>query len=131
MHGNGNDQITNDVIEQVAALDVEDGREPNPSAAAFAAWNNEPPPAPTLKSDGVIATDITEAFTHAAQPVELDVGQLVKDELFTLFEAVGALENLVRRWTTTMISRNRYFLRRLWLGIWDIHWGKPFSRVYT
>jgi hypothetical protein len=49
-------------------LGVEDGQEPsNPSAAAFAAWNNEPPAAPTLKSDGVVATDITEAFTHAAQ----------------------------------------------------------------
>jgi hypothetical protein len=56
------------VLPEIAALDVEGGQQPsNPSAAAFAAWNSETPPAPKLKSNGVIATDITEAFKHAAQ----------------------------------------------------------------
>ena len=51
--------------------------------------------------------DITEQFTNAAQsrsttsffcgsradtPLELDMGQLIKDPYFTLFESVGALE---------------------------------------
>jgi hypothetical protein len=35
-------------------------------------------------------TDITEAFTTAAG--KLETGQLVKDEWFTLYESVGALE---------------------------------------
>ena len=35
-------------------------------------------------------TDITKDFTTAAN--QLESGQLVKDEFFTLFEAVGALE---------------------------------------
>jgi len=34
--------------------------------------------------------DVTEEFTVAAK--QLQPGQLVKDEYFTLFEAVGALE---------------------------------------
>jgi hypothetical protein len=35
-------------------------------------------------------TDITEEFTTAAS--KLETGQLVKDEWFTLYESVGALE---------------------------------------
>ncbi|PQE24216.1 Amino-acid N-acetyltransferase subunit Mak10 protein [Rutstroemia sp. NJR-2017a BVV2] len=58
----------------------------------LAAFDSEPPPAPKLHSKGVIATDITDVFTKAAQRPELDVGELVKDSFFTLFEAVGALE---------------------------------------
>ncbi|KAL4917166.1 Mak10 subunit, NatC N-terminal acetyltransferase-domain-containing protein [Aspergillus aurantiobrunneus] len=38
----------------------------------------------------VVSRDITEKFTKAA--AKLNTGQLVKDEYFTLFEAVGALE---------------------------------------
>ncbi|KAH8726101.1 amino-acid N-acetyltransferase-like protein subunit Mak10 [Phaeosphaeriaceae sp. PMI808] len=39
---------------------------------------------------GPIIHDITEKFTRASQA--LKVGQLVKDEYFTLFESIGALE---------------------------------------
>ncbi|KAL4812335.1 Mak10 subunit, NatC N-terminal acetyltransferase-domain-containing protein [Aspergillus spinulosporus] len=48
--------------------------------------------APTTRivSQSVVARDITEEFTQAAS--KLKTGQLVKDEHFTLFEAVGALE---------------------------------------
>jgi hypothetical protein len=43
-----------------------------------------------IVSQSVIPRDITEEFTQAAS--KLKTGQLVKDEHFTLFEAVGALE---------------------------------------
>ncbi|KAL4987118.1 Mak10 subunit, NatC N-terminal acetyltransferase-domain-containing protein [Aspergillus falconensis] len=48
--------------------------------------------APTTRivSQSVVPRDITEEFTQAASG--LKTGQLVKDEYFTLFEAVGALE---------------------------------------
>ena len=38
--------------------------------------------------------DVTEDFTAASD--RLEAGQLVKDEFFTLFEAVGALEVCVK-----------------------------------
>ncbi|SZF04999.1 unnamed protein product [Blumeria hordei] len=43
-----------------------------------------------LKIDGIISTDITEKFTSAVQ--QLDVGQIIQDPNFTLFESVGAIE---------------------------------------
>ncbi|KAL4790423.1 Mak10 subunit, NatC N-terminal acetyltransferase-domain-containing protein [Aspergillus venezuelensis] len=43
-----------------------------------------------IVSQSVVPRDITEQFTQAAS--KLKTGQLVKDEYFTLFEAVGALE---------------------------------------
>ncbi|KAA8650465.1 hypothetical protein EYZ11_000815 [Aspergillus tanneri] len=43
-----------------------------------------------VTSHSVVPRDITEEFTAAAS--KLNTGQLVKDEYFTLFEAVGALE---------------------------------------
>lgn len=46
----------------VANLDINDG-----SRDPFSAYNPEPPPAPKLTSQGVIAIDITEQFIHAAQ----------------------------------------------------------------
>lgn len=46
-------------------------------------------PKPTVNRD-VKAWDITEKFTQASSA--LDIGQLVKDEYFTLFESIGALE---------------------------------------
>ncbi len=75
--------------------------------SAFAAYDSKPPPPPNLKSNGVIAMDITEQFVHAAQRMPfpasgcklradcfkgLELGQLVKDPYLTLFESVGALE---------------------------------------
>ncbi|KAH8878984.1 Mak10 subunit [Thozetella sp. PMI_491] len=48
------------------------------------------PPAPRISSEGIIATDITERFKDAA--ATLQPGELVKDDYFTLFESVGALE---------------------------------------
>jgi len=89
---------------EVADLGLDDGLR-NPSA--FAVFDSEPPPAPKLKSKGVIAMDITEQFTSAAHRMsgqnlhghhvltaflELHMGELVKDPFFTLFESVGALE---------------------------------------
>jgi hypothetical protein len=50
--------------KDVANLVLDDGRR-NPNA--FAAYDFEPPPPPKLKSRGVIALDITEQFTNAAQ----------------------------------------------------------------
>ena len=48
----------------VANLALDDGpRIPGP----FAAYDSEPPPPPKLKSRGVVAMDITEQFTNAAQ----------------------------------------------------------------
>ncbi|KAL5343818.1 Mak10 subunit, NatC N-terminal acetyltransferase-domain-containing protein [Aspergillus crustosus] len=43
-----------------------------------------------IVSQSVVPRDITEKFSQAAS--NLKTGQLVKDEYFTLFEAVGALE---------------------------------------
>ncbi|KAL2066239.1 hypothetical protein VTL71DRAFT_2310 [Oculimacula yallundae] len=77
---------------EAANLSIDDtGARPNP----FAAYDEEPPPAPKLKSKGVIAMDITKQFTQAAQ--QLDTGQLIKDPFFTLFESVGALEIMDRK----------------------------------
>lgn len=47
---------------------------------------------PTMRvvSQSVVPRDITEVFTQAAS--KLRTGELIKDEYFTLFEAVGALE---------------------------------------
>lgn len=45
---------------------------------------------PTPASRGRGVHDITEQFTNASK--RLQPGELVKDEHFTLFEAVGALE---------------------------------------
>ena len=50
--------------KKVANLSINDDADPrNP----FAAYDSEPPPAPKLKSKGVVALDITDQFTHAAQ----------------------------------------------------------------
>jgi len=51
-------------LKEAANLDISDAPS-NP--AAFAAWQDEPPPAPKLHSKGVIAMDITEQFVDAAQ----------------------------------------------------------------
>jgi hypothetical protein len=45
-------------------------------------------PAPAVASRGML--DVTANFTAASS--QLRPGELVKDEYFTLFEAVGALE---------------------------------------
>jgi len=37
------------------------------SPAPFAGYESIPPPAPKLQSRGIIAMDITQQFTHAAQ----------------------------------------------------------------
>ncbi len=93
-------------FEETADLTIDDN---DRSGDPFAGYDSEPPPAPKLKSKGVIAMDITEQFAHAAQRMfffrcetssndhvlkitGLDVGQLIKDPFFTLFESVGALE---------------------------------------
>jgi hypothetical protein len=52
-----------------------------------------PPPAPSISHPGIMAVDITGKFASAVK--KLDPGELVKDDHFTLFEAVSALE--VRR----------------------------------
>ncbi|KAH8786656.1 amino-acid N-acetyltransferase-like protein subunit Mak10 [Hyaloscypha finlandica] len=85
-------EALNSISQDVANLVLDDGPR-NP--AAFAAYDSEPPPPPKLKSRGVIAMDITEQFTNAAQ--QLDMGQLIKDPYFTLFESVGALEIMDRK----------------------------------
>ncbi|TVY62254.1 N-alpha-acetyltransferase 35 NatC auxiliary subunit [Lachnellula suecica] len=91
MHSNGITGITStyDICAEIEDLDFDDGQI-NATSAAFAAYNGEPPPAPKLKSAGVVSMDITEHFLNAA--IQLDMGQLVKDPYFTLFESVGALE---------------------------------------
>ncbi|RDW71406.1 putative MAK10 [Coleophoma cylindrospora] len=53
-------------------------------------YDSAPPAAPKLNSKGIMATDITQQFTAAAE--QIDLGQLIKDPFFTLFESVGALE---------------------------------------
>ena len=51
-----------DVSEELANLDIGNG-----TANPFAAYDPEPPPAPKLKSKGVVAMDITEQFVDAAR----------------------------------------------------------------
>ncbi|KAG4435336.1 hypothetical protein IFR05_009190 [Cadophora sp. M221] len=89
MHSNGVSAISQEAAN--LALNEHENRPVDP----FAAYDPEPPPAPKLKSKGVIAMDITEQFTLAAQ--QLDIGQLIKDPFFTLFESVGALEIMDRK----------------------------------
>ncbi|RKF73315.1 N-alpha-acetyltransferase 35, NatC auxiliary subunit [Golovinomyces cichoracearum] len=48
-----------------------------------------------LKSNGVLATDITDHFITAVQ--QLDAGHIVRDHNFTLFESIGALEIMDRK----------------------------------
>ncbi|KUJ08475.1 amino-acid N-acetyltransferase-like protein subunit Mak10 [Mollisia scopiformis] len=86
MSSNGSDIVS----QEIANLDINDG-----ARDAFAMYDSAPPPAPKLKSKGVIAMDMTAEFANAAQ--QLDVGQLVKDPYFTLFESVGALEIMDRK----------------------------------
>ncbi|KAF7885002.1 hypothetical protein EAF00_010820 [Botryotinia globosa] len=76
------------VTQQVSDLDIDQG--PSDPAVMMAALNPELRPAPKLYSKGVKITDITQIFTNAAH--QLEVGDLVKDPFFTLFEAVAALE---------------------------------------
>ncbi|CAG8984186.1 hypothetical protein HYALB_00004169 [Hymenoscyphus albidus] len=91
MLSQNHDLATHDLAAQVAAIDIDESQNPSSANAnAFAAWNGEPPPTPKLKSNGIIAIDITGQFSHAAQQLEL--GELIKDPFFTLFESVGALE---------------------------------------
>jgi ribosomal protein L11 len=54
--------LDSNVSKEIANLDIGNGTT-NP----FAAYDPEPPPAPKLKSKGVIAMDITEQFVDAAQ----------------------------------------------------------------
>ncbi|QSZ34101.1 hypothetical protein DSL72_005689 [Monilinia vaccinii-corymbosi] len=105
MHNNGIAAIS----QQISNLDIDQG--PSDPAVMMAALNPEQPPAPKLYSKGVTITDITQVFTDAAHRVlpntkpkdfdigsrannkpELEVGDLVKDPFFTLFDAVAALE---------------------------------------
>ena len=51
-------------IPEVADLDFNEGPS---NLSAFAGFDEEPPPAPKLHSQGVIAMDITEQLTDAAQ----------------------------------------------------------------
>ncbi|KAK7228892.1 hypothetical protein V2G26_001062 [Clonostachys chloroleuca] len=46
--------------------------------------------APDMNSAGIVAVDITDRFSLAVRTLE--PGELIKDEFFTLFESVGALE---------------------------------------
>ncbi|TAQ85153.1 acyltransferase [Chlorociboria aeruginascens] len=73
---------------QVADFDLDDG--PSNPALLAGYEPEQPPPAPILQSKGILAIDITDQFIDATQ--KLDIGQLIKDPFFTLFEAVGALE---------------------------------------
>jgi hypothetical protein len=52
------------IFLEVADLDINDGPS-NP--AAFAGFEEAPPPAPKLHNKGVVAMDITEQFTDAAR----------------------------------------------------------------
>jgi hypothetical protein len=51
-------------IPEVADLDI---NEDPSNLSAVAGFGEKPPPAPKLHSQGVIAMDITEQFTDAAQ----------------------------------------------------------------
>ncbi|KAJ1338554.1 N-alpha-acetyltransferase 35 NatC auxiliary subunit [Microdochium nivale] len=48
------------------------------------------PPPPNLSHPGIMAVDITAQFSQAVK--QLAPGELIKDEFFTLFESVSALE---------------------------------------
>ncbi|KAL3418683.1 N-alpha-acetyltransferase 35, NatC auxiliary subunit [Phlyctema vagabunda] len=75
------------ISHQVSNLDLNDD---HGIPSAFAAYDSAPPAPPKLESKGIMATDITQQFSTAAK--QLEMGQLVKDPFFTLFESVGALE---------------------------------------
>ncbi|POS84228.1 hypothetical protein EPUL_003377 [Erysiphe pulchra] len=53
---------------------------------------------PSIESKGILATDITDQFITAAQL--LDAGQIIRDNNFTLFESVGALEIMNKKMDT-------------------------------
>lgn len=75
------------IAQQVGGLNINDGP---PKPGPFVAYELEPPPPPKINNKNLITMDVTEQFTSAAQKLEL--GELVKDPHFTLFESVGALE---------------------------------------
>ncbi|KAK0113641.1 hypothetical protein ONS95_013887 [Cadophora gregata] len=89
MHSNGVSAIAHEAAN--LAIDDQNEMPINP----FTAFEPDPPAAPKLKSKGVVSMEITKQFAHAAQ--QLDLGQLVKDPFFTLFESVGALEIMDRK----------------------------------
>ncbi|CAJ2511036.1 Uu.00g066610.m01.CDS01 [Anthostomella pinea] len=53
-------------------------------------FESPPPPAPDISNPGVVSTDITDRFAAAVKT--LAPGEIIKNEHFTLFEAVSALE---------------------------------------
>lgn len=78
------------MISETSKLTIDDGNERNDDAVANA-LDRIREEAQQVRSFGIRGVrDITADFSRAS--TQLVPGQLVKDESFTLFEAVGALE---------------------------------------
>lgn len=73
------------VSNKLDRFDVNESRQGPPTFG-----RNETTQQARLKSNGVLATDITDHFITAVQ--QLDAGHIVRDHNFTLFESIGALE---------------------------------------
>ncbi|KAI2626826.1 Mak10-domain-containing protein [Xylaria nigripes] len=56
---------------------------------------NPPIPPPNISQPGIVTTDITDRFTSAVKT--LSPGEIVKDEDFSLFESVSAIEMMDRK----------------------------------
>ncbi|KAI9840780.1 MAG: hypothetical protein M1837_001310 [Sclerophora amabilis] len=82
MNAEGDD----DIAEATLHLGISNEQTPLPIGQP----NAEPCRQARINTRGVIAKDITKDFSKASSA--LNTGQLVKDEWFTLFESVGALE---------------------------------------
>ncbi|RKF56339.1 N-alpha-acetyltransferase 35, NatC auxiliary subunit [Golovinomyces cichoracearum] len=78
------------VSNKLDRFDVNESRQGPPTFG-----RNETTQQARLKSNGVLATDITDHFITAVQ--QLDAGHIVRDHNFTLFESIGALEIMDRK----------------------------------
>jgi hypothetical protein len=61
-----------------------------------------------------VTCDNYDAHSNANGNIALDVGQLVKDEYFTLFESIGAIE--VK--SPYLIHDHQAYVRRSWTRKW-------------
>ncbi|GAB0135995.1 hypothetical protein EsDP_00004314 [Epichloe bromicola] len=81
--------------DEISRLSLGHGREPPPL------------PPPSIRSAGIVAVDITDKFENAVKTLE--PAELVKDDLFTLFDSVAALEIMDPKMDSGCIQPGEHF----------------------
>ncbi|QPH06146.1 hypothetical protein C2857_004411 [Epichloe festucae Fl1] len=81
--------------DEISRLSLGHGREPPPL------------PPPSIQSAGIVAVDITDKFDNAVKTLE--PAELVKDDVFTLFDSVAALEIMDPKMDSGCIQPGEHF----------------------